>query len=507
MAASVELTGFVQRSNGKYSSAPHWPIRSAYRMPAAKMAYRLISPRPDSDTQAHARQKWAHPDMIYEVAVVLQGGNWPYKYEIVTAPTGATIGSYFNKDEKGLLNQYGNVSWQPTASIGSHTFEIMVTDCDGVEFTVTWSVTIDATKFIFIQDGYAGTKVGTITQPLEDWSDWYKNDADDATYLGKIIVFRGGNYTLIGDTVHAAPNAALKSTTKSGQLIGFPGEVATIDCGSGKIQTATAMHDLYISHLRWVNARNDVANAHYFYLTNECDRSTFFKNHFDGMSYGTVGTDNAGPIFYADLVGGVHHEYAAIRDNLFEGINTHNGGLGNGHYWDAYQMDYLIAEGNVSKDSYTTYGHWPKATSSFVTIRNNDTFDNCHGAGCVLGLSDASDTVPNNHEVCWNRFGAPVAQASPIFEVSMDDGWLGQYYNIWVYRNTFVGGYVLVRYAGLDQYNFDANAILTNNLGLYNTSLITATIPSVVSTSAAAFDADGIPTDPTKRFFVGHEVY
>jgi len=169
IAPSVELDGFTQRSNGKYSSAPQWPLRSTYRMPAAKMAYRLISPRPDAETQSHARQKWAHPNMIYEVAVVLQGGNWPYKYEIVTAPVGATIGSYFDKDEKGLLNQYGNVSWQPTASSGSHTFEILVTDCDGTEFTATWSVTIDASKFIFIQDGYVGTKVGTITQPLEDW--------------------------------------------------------------------------------------------------------------------------------------------------------------------------------------------------------------------------------------------------------------------------------------------------------------------------------------------------
>lgn len=497
-------------SNKYQSNWNPFPIRPEYLMSAEKMAMRLISPRPDGETQAHARQKWAHPNMPYEVCVAVQGGNWPFKYELLAAPAGATVGQYYNKDEKGLINEYGNVLWTPSVSSGTFTFTVRITDSSipATTFDVTWNVTVDATKFVFIQDGYAGTKVGTITQPLEDWSDWYQNDVTDASHLGKIIVFRQGTYTLVGDTDNGNPNAFLNSSTKSGQLIGFPGEVATLDCTSGKVQTNSAMHDIYVSHLRFINARNDVANAHYFYLTNKCDRSTFFKCHFDGMSYGTVGTDNTGPIFYTDLNDGVHHQYAAIRDNLFEGINTHSPNGGNGHYWDAYQMDYLLAEGNVSKDSYTTYGHWAKVTSSFITIRNNDAFDNCQGAGAVLGQGSASDVVPNNHEVCWNNFQVPVAQGSPIFEVAMSDAYAGQHYNTWIYRNTFVGGYVLIRFVGLQNYYMDANAILSNDLDPhYDTSIITTTIPNLVSTSPSDFDPNGIPNDPTKRFFVGHEVY
>jgi len=63
-----------------------------------------------------------------------------------------------------------------------------------------WQVTIDADKFVFIEDGYTGAKVGTIDQPLEDIADWYLGDRDDATYLNKIIVLRGGNYDLTGDS-------------------------------------------------------------------------------------------------------------------------------------------------------------------------------------------------------------------------------------------------------------------------------------------------------------------
>lgn len=504
MATTADLTGLVRRSNGKYSSISQWPIRAQYRMPAAKMAMRLISPRPDVETQAHARQKWAHPNMPYEVCVAVQGGNWPFKYEFISAPSGATIGAYYNKDKKGLINEYGNVRWTPTASSGTHTFNVRITDSSGTTIDVTWTVTIDATKFIFIQDGYAGTKVGTIDQPLESFADWYQNDVNDATYLGKIVVFRQGTYALVGNTDNSNSNVFFNNTTKSGQLIGWPDEIATIDCSNGKFLTNTTMPDIYISHLRFINARNDIPNAHYFWLTNKCDRSTFFKNHFDGMSYGTVGDDNAGPIFYADLTTGSHHQYAAIRDNLFEGIISN---VGNGHYWDAYQMDYLIAEGNVSKDSHTNYGHWAKCTSSFICIRNNDVFDNCQGAGTVIGMGIASDVVPNNHEVCWNTFVVPVNQNAPIFEVAMSTGYQNQHYNTWIYRNTFVGGYTMVRFVGLQNYYIDANAILTNNQPLYDTSIVTTTIPNLFTSNSTEFDVKGVPTDPTKRFFVGHEVY
>jgi hypothetical protein len=497
----------VEDVNGNYGSvAVPWPLLSQYRMPAAKMPMRLVYPRPDGEAGAHARHRWAYQNMLYEIPIGIQGGNWPFKYELITAPTGAAIGIYYDRTKRGLTNEYGVVKWTPSASSGSNTFTVRVTDSDGSTVDVTWTVTIDATKFIFVDSNVATSGTGTIASPLKLLSDWYKNNVNDATYLNKIIVFRQGTYTLVGDTANGNPNLFLNSTTKTPSLMGYPGEVATIDYTSGKIQTSTAMPEMFVYNLRHINARQDVANAHYFYFTNRCDRSTFFKNHFDGMGYGTAGTDNAGPIFWADLADGVHHQNISIKDNLFEAINTHNGGLGNGHYWDIYQGDYVIAEGNVSKDSYTTYGHWPKAASSFVTIRNNDAFDNCQGAGAVIGYSDANDTIPHDHEVCWNNFQVPTAQGSPVFEVAMDDGWLGQFYNTFVYKNTFVGGYVLVRFAGAENYEFDANVILTNNLVNYNTSLITAAIASYISTSPANFNASGYPKDTTTWFYSGHQV-
>jgi hypothetical protein len=470
------------------------------------MPMRLIYPRPDGETSAHARHKWAYPNMLYEIPIGIQGGNWPFKYEIITAPVGATIGTYYDRTKRGLLNEYGIVKWTPTASSGSYTFTVRVTDSDGSIAEATWIVVIDINMFIFVDSNALISGVGTIASPLKLFSDWYKNNVNDATYHNKIIVFRGGTYILVGDTVNGNPNAFLNSSTKTSTLMQYPGEVAKIDYTNGKFLTNTAMPDLFIS-LGHTNARNDVANAHYFWLTNKCDRSTFFKNHFDGMSYGTAGTDNPGCIFWADLNTGVHHINVLIKDNLFEGINTHTGEiLANGHYWDAYQTDYLLSEGNVSKDSYTTYGHWAKATSSFVTIRNNDMFDNCQGLGATLGQSSATDVVPNNHEVCWNNFQVPFDQSLPVFEVATSNAYLGQHYNTYVYKNSFIGGYTMVRYPGTANYEFDANVILTNNLAQYDTTIITTVLPNYISTVPANFTADGYPKDTTTWFYAGHQV-
>jgi len=496
----------VEDVNGNYGSvAVPWPLLSQYRMPAAKMPMRLVYPRPDGEAGAHARHKWAYQNMLYEIPIGIQGGNWPFKYELITAPAGATIGMYYDRTKRGLTNEYGVVKWTPTASSGSNTFTVRVTDSDGSTVDVTWTVVIDNTKFIFVDSNVATSGTGTISSPLKLLSDWYKNDENDSTYLNKIIVFRQGTYTLVGDTVGGSANLFLNASTKTPSLMGYPNEIATIDYTNGKIQTNTAVPDLFVYNLRHINARNDVANAHYFYLTNRCDRSSFFKNHFDGMSYGTVGNDNTGCIFWTGIEG-AHHQYLMVKNNLFESINTHNGGTGNGHYWDAYRSDYVLSEGNVSKDSYTTHGHWAKATASFITIRDNDVFDNCQGSGCTIGLSDANDTVPHDYEVCWNHFVVPTAQGSPVFELATDDGWLGQYYNIWAYRNTMVGGSTLIRFAGLEDYNMDANAILTNNLSHYDTALISSTIASLVTTDSSQFTSIGLPTDPTKRFYIGHEV-
>lgn len=119
----------------------------------------------------------------------------------------------------------------PLPGSGTFLFEVKITDQELNVVTAIWQVTIDADMFVFIEDGYTGTKVGTINQPLEDIDDWYLGDRSDATYLNKIIVLRSGNYNLIGDP-GASGNIRLDADTKTGSIIACPGEMPVVDCST-----------------------------------------------------------------------------------------------------------------------------------------------------------------------------------------------------------------------------------------------------------------------------------
>ena len=54
-------------------SAIEFPLPETNFEPA-KMAMHLVYPRPDTETQVHARHRWAHPAMRYEIPVGVQGG-------------------------------------------------------------------------------------------------------------------------------------------------------------------------------------------------------------------------------------------------------------------------------------------------------------------------------------------------------------------------------------------------------------------------------------------------
>jgi len=194
-----------------------------------RMPLNLVYPRPDSETQIHARHRLMHTVMPYRIPIGIQGGAWPFKYELTTYPTGATIGETHGTSDYGVVNCPGLAS-------GTHSFVVRVTAQDGNYIDVEWSAVVDDSKFTFIEDGYSGTKTGTITQPLESWADWYQGDNNDSTYANQVIVFRGGNYTAVGDPGDIY-NCEINTGIKTPSLIGYPNETPVVDMSGCKILT------------------------------------------------------------------------------------------------------------------------------------------------------------------------------------------------------------------------------------------------------------------------------
>jgi len=429
---------------------------------AAKMPMHTIYPRPNTETDTDARHRWISTEFDYEIPIGVQGGAWPFKYEIITAPTGTTVGEYYTDLDYGVLKL------DASALSGSQSFTVRVTDQELNTVDLSWTAMVDDTKFVYIQDGYAGTQVGTKAQPLEDFSDWYLNDVSDNTYAGRIVVMRGGNYLMDGDGAWVSGefvnNVDLSGGNKTKAFIGYPGEAPIVDCVYSKVVTGSGSdgQDVFVAGIEWYNARPDSDNSHFFWMQGECSRSSFWNNTFDTLSQGLIGNDNNAAIFWVHSA--TKKENLLVKSNTFENINNVTGG--NGGYIDMYFTDYILVESNTAKNSATGYGFWIKAVNAFITVRDNVAVDNVSGDQIQMTMGNASETIPHDQEVCYNRLMVTEGDIT-CFLWAASNGWQDSHYNTFMYRNSIVNGRPTLRFVGATNYELDNNLIIGDNVDTF----------------------------------------
>jgi hypothetical protein len=477
---SLFFTLFWFLVSGMSSAAMQFPLPEGYFV-KAKMPMHLVYPRPDSETQTHARHRWAHPAMEYQIPIGVQGGAWPFKYEIVEGPSGANIGSLYGDDN------YGVITWTPTVGSGTAGFKIKITDQEQKVIEATWNVTIDPAMFVFVQAGWTGKKVGTIGEPLGGFSEWYKSSQTDTTYLNKIAVFRGGRYELMGEPGVDNNNVRLLEKSKTPSLIGFPGETPVFDAGKAKVMTdSSKLHDLFVAGITWDNARQDVANAHYWWAVGDVSRATWWRNTFQNIGPGQEGTDNTGPVFVSATI--------ALKKNILykenTNINVQNMGP-NGTYLTVFVASYVLIEQNVAKNSKTTIGWYAKGTVSFVTIRANSAYENVDGTQIGVGYGAEAGQVPHDHEVCWNRIGIKLGSSSPSLLWAGSSYYAGKTYNSYLYRNTLENGSAWIRFPGNEPFEVDANAVVTGILPRWDTSVMLTQTPNLVNIATSGILSAG----------------
>lgn len=447
-------------------AALDFPLPAGRFIPA-RMPMHLVYPRADGETQAHARHRWAHPGMRYEIPIGVQGGAWPFRYELVTAPAGARIGAL-----PGAAD-YGVVSWTPSAASGDAVFTVRVTDQEQKTIEAAWRVTIDAGMFVFVQADSPGNGSGSIDQPLGSLAEWYKGSADDATYRNRIVVFRGGRYEQLGNPAEKG-NLRLNAASKTPSLIGFPDEEPIIDASRSKVMVGD-LQDIFVAGITWTNARQDVANAHYFWLTGEVSRCTFWRNHFKDMGPGTAGDDNTGPVFISRSE--TVKENILYKGNLLSGIRNSKG---NGHYFDIYRANHILVEENIIRDCVTDYGLWLKCSIGFGTIRANQAFERVGGRQITIGYGPAGGELPHDHEICWNRVVVSGTDG-PAMQFCGSDGFKGQHYNSFIYRNTVVNGFASVRFAGRTPYEADGNVVVTTQPKHWDAQGMKTVVPNLLA--------------------------
>lgn len=434
-----------------------------------RLPMRIVHPRPDTEITEHARHSYWHPAFKYEIPVTVEGGAVGYKYVLFASPSGATI------------SQTGLISWTPTiAHSGTYLWSVGVVDQEGRLRTTSWACDEVPEKFVFVKASVETSGSGTFASPLKTWADWYLNSDLDATFANRIVVFLGGDYTLVGDSV--TTNALLRPNVKCRAIIADPDTVSRVNCGTGKINAIERIDDLFFSHVRYHNGDDEVNNAHFFQISGDSERITFFKGDYSDIGAGTVGTDNVGPIFIANT--GRTGQNVSVTHNHFHDFSNNSGF--NGTMVTVYRFDHVVCAHNTAANVNTGTGWNMKGCVNYVTVRDNVATENMVGKIIGIGYWNPVEKLPNYQEVCYNRIVVQGADSMPLICVDNFMTPAQPTGLAWVYRNTFVGGSTWIRFPGtINLFFCDANIVVTNNTSRWGASAMLVTVANVVQTSAA----------------------
>ena len=345
-----------------------WQLATGYYIPR-QMPMEIVHPRPESNSRA--RYKWAHTQFEYQIPIGIQGGAWPFKYELISGPPGMTVGEVMDIDGEGVHSPgewYGNVRW-PNPSGGPYSCTVRVYDQGdpGSSIDVDWTVTVDDSKFTFL-DAVNGTDTdggpATHNNPIKTWVNYYQADDDNADYDDQILVFKNGTYPVIGDGV-SENSGSLRvqfNTNKAGAMIAYPGHSPVLDLTTNHF--INMGDELFVGGMTCDGATTTRLNTRVFTGANP-NSLTLLKTTWQNISDpGINAKDNPNTVFFAGNGGGY---YTLFKQNTWNNIRIKSGdaGLGgvNGALIDLYNNYYCLFEQNtINSNCNTDYGLWFKTT-------------------------------------------------------------------------------------------------------------------------------------------------
>lgn len=425
----------------------------AVRSFAANYPLEIIQPRAGLDTKN--RYYKAYPGIEYNVRAAVIGGVFPYVYELSTAPSGMTI----NQDT-------GLISWpNPTTSGSPYTVTLKVTDSESTNLTITWTITVTTSGFIFL-DAVNGTHAaglgcssncgtGTISNPFKSIIDWYGgNDyasKGNNAYANNFIYYRAGTYTIDGYTGESNDDGTYRmpcsSYVKPVVWLAYPGDAKpVIDNGATKsIIFYAGTNNVYFDGLK-------ITNSGGYGIQTESDGNsqTFRRMTFDRLGP-TSGSNNQS--FIRVLANGPGY-YMAIQDSTFNDLN-HGAGI------KLYETHKMVVENNILSNIRDTTGADSiegvavKGNTSKVYVRQNIIHD-----VPARGIGGNND-ITTDSEYLYNYIYNALENA---IEVNQDS--VAQ--RIYIYRNTFVGRVqVLNATSSSGPFYFDNNVIINNDSGTH----------------------------------------
>lgn len=482
------------------SAAPGWQLPTGYFVPA-KMPMTVVFPRPDAETNTWARQRLAYADgtVAYRLPVAIQGGAYPFHFDLLSGPPGMAIGQdIYNTD-------YGIVTWTPATTGGPYAVSVQVTDQELNTVTVNWSVTATTTGFLFVDPKASINGTGTKASPFNSVAPLFVLHGTTGAYPGAIVYFRSGTTVLSGP--ESIGNVQLQSNANPAVWLGYPGEDAIIDFSHSKVLVDN-QHDVFVGGLHFMNARNDVTNAQFFFFNQNVaqNRMTFFENKFENIYDLASGDSNQAAILFFNP-GTLRQYFTLIGCSL-------------NHYTaeivDVYAIKYGVIENNqllAGNGSSPWAGIFLKSDVQNFSVRRNTSLSQTYGYGGIYIPQQAQYFTNANIEVAYNTIlSGDVTKPAFVYEW-MGAGNQGKNMNptIYAYRNTFLG-----KVQGLDDFPYTVfleKNVLINTAGNYGDTsgtfrVITATDNLTGTPANGLIDQNGNLADSASQYrgTRGHEL-
>jgi hypothetical protein len=351
-----------------------------------------VHPRPDSETSQYARHRINAVGQRYRIPVVVGHGAWPFRYELLTAPAGATIGQTLTLSGNSLVAgaDYGVVEWSnPTA--GTHSFTVLVVDQNGVKTILTWTLVVSDSNWVYL-DPAAGTNgTGTLASP-------FNTIASLNGLTNKGVLIRAGSV----DWQNKA--TGLQNMPKT--YVPYGNESVTHLQATSSIGN-NGGDDLWFSGATFSIPSNRT-DVNQFFRIEGMSRVVFFENTFNGGNYNNTSgaASNSSVLMWANQ--GVAESsvdnawYCVVKNNTFLDVADRDLIL-------AYSMRHAVVEGNTltscaAGSNGLGHGFYFKINSSNVTIRSNKTTGTTNTATPIRIDAYAGQFKMDYYDICYNNF-------------------------------------------------------------------------------------------------------
>ena len=506
-------SGQAGESTGEPEPEVEWELDEGHFYPAV-MEPVVVYPRADDETQSWARHRWAHPDIEYRIpAAVVQGGAWPFRYELLEGPPGAQVGETLHWEGERMVadEDYGVLSWTPTAADAGQSFGfvVRVTDQEGTQVEARWTTTVDATRFVFMAPDGDDAASGSVDAPLQTVAGWYRDDPADDSFADRLVYVREGNYTPVGSPTNNE-NLRMEVGRKPMTVMAVPGERVVFDASRASWTYWEGTEDVFFAGIEFDGSKIEqpdgsmVRNARVvsFYGAQNHDRITFFENTVRNLQPGhpdepMVGNDNPAFVWRPSSSSNRGHHWAFVGNHFdTAGPRTSNGPSA----VSLSCVSYVVYERNRVENWASTGTFFDKANNDHVTQRNNDLWHVAadggslgHGLGAGMSGSYDENHAPGYFETCWNRIRS---RDMGVQELAVQVGLSSEPGDgpAWLYRNSIRGKVAFVRLE-----NFEAVADRNVLQGGYVQSGEVAAAEGdnveILDWDAAPFDADGWLTE------------